>query len=214
MLSKPRKIVIGDVHGCYLELIMLLNKAGYNPTQDDLIFVGDLVNRGPDSKKVIDFIKAQNAVSILGNHEYYLLESTRLGEHQQNVYQQMKLAFKEEFDELIDYLKTWPLYLEFDDYIVVHAGIDINKSIDKTSPSFLVQVREIKNANGDSQAWFQDYNGEKTIIFGHWAKLGGLIRSNLIGLDLACVYGGSLRAVILPSREIIEVKAQKAYFTP
>ena len=67
--------VIGDVQGCYDELNLLCKKIKFNPNKDQLIFAGDLINRGPKSKEVLDFcLKYRDSVkSILGNHDFYLL---------------------------------------------------------------------------------------------------------------------------------------------
>ena len=73
-----RLIAIGDIHGCHAEFAELLDQL--SPTSDDrLILLGDLVNRGPDSTKVIDLARAANAISLLGNHELRLLNYRRTG---------------------------------------------------------------------------------------------------------------------------------------
>lgn len=64
-----RTIIIGDIHGCYTELLELLTKINFSP-EDILISVGDIVDRGPDSEKVVDFFKSTpNAYVVFGNHE-------------------------------------------------------------------------------------------------------------------------------------------------
>ena len=74
-----RIIAIGDIHGCHLEFADLL--AQINLTKDDqLILLGDLVNRGPDSTKVIDLARQNNAISLLGNHELRPLNYRRDGD--------------------------------------------------------------------------------------------------------------------------------------
>ena len=67
--------VVGDVQGCFKELEALLKKVGFDQKKDQLIFAGDLVNRGKDSYKVLEFcINNQKSVSgVLGNHDFYLL---------------------------------------------------------------------------------------------------------------------------------------------
>lgn len=69
-----RTYIIGDVQGCYVELQKLLECIDYNPDRDQLAFVGDLVNRGPDSLSVLRFLKQlRNPWIVLGNHDLYLL---------------------------------------------------------------------------------------------------------------------------------------------
>ena len=67
--NKKRTLVIGDVHGCSRELDDLIEKLEYNPKSDELIFIGDLINKGPDSKGVFERYQSWNAKAILGNHE-------------------------------------------------------------------------------------------------------------------------------------------------
>ena len=66
---------IGDVQGCFDELILLLEKINFNTATDNLIFTGDLVNRGPDSLKVLEYLYSINGsvINVLGNHDFHLL---------------------------------------------------------------------------------------------------------------------------------------------
>src|SRR5687768_3633155 len=74
-----RLIAIGDIHGCHLEFAELLARIAPVPA-DRVILLGDLINRGPDSNKVIDLARSTGATAILGNHEFRLLEYRRTGE--------------------------------------------------------------------------------------------------------------------------------------
>lgn len=72
---KPKRaIIIGDVHGCFTELQELLIKCEYDPLKDDLYLVGDLVNKGPDSIKVVEFCRKNNISCVMGNHDYAAVE--------------------------------------------------------------------------------------------------------------------------------------------
>src|SRR2546428_5811641 len=72
-----RTIIIGDVHGCYFELTALLEEIGIRD-EDRLIFVGDLITKGPANREVLEFIRQRrNCESVLGNHEYLLLQHYR-----------------------------------------------------------------------------------------------------------------------------------------
>ena len=74
--SKKRTIVVGDVHGCFEELLLLLQKLNYNQSLDRLILVGDVVNKGPDTLRVLDWIAAHPLVEVIkGNHELRLLQA-------------------------------------------------------------------------------------------------------------------------------------------
>ena len=82
LLRYNRKIFVGDVHGCYDELIHLLSKVKYNSDNDQLYFVGDLVAKGPKSNEVIEFARTnKNTYCVLGNHDYYLLSAANYINH-------------------------------------------------------------------------------------------------------------------------------------
>lgn len=154
MASKKRlnrKIFIGDVHGCYDELIQLLSNLHYDENHDQLYFVGDLVAKGPKSNEVIEFVRThKNCYCVLGNHDYYLLRAARYINHYPDDILDT-ITCKELDDphppntntrhieiaktislENIKYLHSLPLYLYADDdenILVVHAGIIPNNKL-------------------------------------------------------------------------------------
>ncbi len=66
-----RKIFVGDVHGCFDELMALLARLSFDENRDSLFFVGDLCVKGPESQKCIDFVRTtSNTYSVMGNHDY------------------------------------------------------------------------------------------------------------------------------------------------
>lgn len=116
---------IGDVQGCYDELIRLLDTIAFNEHRDQLWFVGDLVNRGPKSLETLRFIKSlgSSAVAVLGNHDMHLLAAA-CSVPSTNT----KVALKEvlaatDRDELIDWLRHRPLFHHDEHFCMVHAGI-------------------------------------------------------------------------------------------
>lgn len=118
---------IGDVQGCFDELLVLLDKISFNPEQDQLWFAGDLVNRGPKSVEVLRFVKkmGNRAVTVLGNHDFHLLAVAHgCGKKlKQDTLQQVLDA--PDSDELIEWLRHRPL-LHHDEnigYTMVHAGL-------------------------------------------------------------------------------------------
>ena len=73
-----RKIFVGDVHGCFDELLLLLNRLKHDPKRDELYFVGDLVVKGPKSNDVVEFVRnTEKTYSVMGNHDYSLLTTAR-----------------------------------------------------------------------------------------------------------------------------------------
>jgi len=115
---------IGDVQGCYDELQALLKCIAFDPTQDQLWFAGDLVNRGPKSLEVLRFIRSlPNAIVVLGNHDLYLLLLANGHPHKNHTLQDVLLA--PDCQILINWLRQQPL-LHYDarlNYLMTHAGL-------------------------------------------------------------------------------------------
>ena len=207
--------MIGDIHGCYLELVDLLTQIGVSQ-QDRIISVGDLITKGPGNQAVLHFFRQRpNCESVLGNHEYLLLQHRRgepadlKAEHFQTITELGK-----DFEDHMNWLSRLPPYIDLGDHLVVHAGIRPNRPLEKQHLEDLIQLRTLDGpeaGNRNGTPWFEEYQGDKTVIFGHWVFDVPLLRENAIGLDTGCVYGGRLTAVILPARQIVSVPARRAY---
>lgn len=214
---EQRTLIIGDVHGCYRELRDLVKKAKMDPDRDRILFIGDLINKGPDSKAVWEIFRELNAVSLMGNHELSLLQLARGRRHKHSKYfDTLRKNFGSHFDEFVQDVQGFPLWLEDHNLMMVHGGLVPGLHPDQTDPWHLVSIRtwdgeghDLKNES--NPPWFDFYEGEDVVVFGHWAALGGIVREKVIGLDTGCVYGGKLSCLIWPEREIISVKARKAY---
>ncbi|WP_235526339.1 metallophosphoesterase family protein [Nostoc piscinale] len=114
-----RTIAVGDIHGCYEELLQLLSKVEITE-EDCLICLGDIVDRGVDSVKVYDFLgNRPNTVVLMGNHERKHLRQT-LSYSQEIV----KLQFGDRYDEFLDWISHLPYYYETDQAIFVHAAVE------------------------------------------------------------------------------------------
>lgn len=205
-----KTIIFGDIHGCLDEWKDLLKKI--NPTPDDwLISVGDLICKGPESFKTIEFARSlPNLKCVLGNHELHFLKAWKSGNLESLSKDYQKSALKEfgdQLDSAMRWIETWPLYLDLPECLVVHAGIQPDLSIEKQPTETLCNIRNLK----DGTPWFESYGGKKLIVHGHWAKLGLCIKENTIGLDSGCVYGKKLSALILPERKIVQVQARETY---
>jgi len=116
---------IGDVQGCFGELRLLLNKIGFDPRHDRVYFVGDIVNRGPQSLETLRFIKnmGESAVTVLGNHDLHLLSVA---------YGASKTKRRDTFgdilgapdrDGLLDWLRMRPLLHLTSEFYLIHAGL-------------------------------------------------------------------------------------------
>ncbi|HQT25879.1 MAG TPA: symmetrical bis(5'-nucleosyl)-tetraphosphatase, partial [Burkholderiales bacterium] len=126
---------IGDVQGCSHELKSLVERIGFDPAVDRLWFVGDLVNRGPDSAGVLRFVRSLGdaAVTVLGNHDLHLLMVSEGMEklHRSDTVHDVLDA--PDRDELLDWLRHRPLLHVEDGNVLVHAGLLPSWSIEKAS---------------------------------------------------------------------------------
>lgn len=212
-----RTIIIGDVHGCHRELKKLLKKVKADPKQDRVVFIGDLINKGPSSRGVWELFREMEAVSLMGNHELSLLELVRGKFHKHSKYfEALHKDMGRHFDDFVADVANFPLWLEDHDLMMVHAGLVPGLHPDQTDPWHLVTIRtwdgegeDLKNDK--NPPWFDLYEGDDLVVFGHWAALGGLDRPKAVGLDTGCVYGGKLTCLILPERKFVSVKADKPY---
>lgn len=215
-----RLIAIGDIHGCYQEFGDLLERL--NLTKDDqLILLGDLVNRGPDSGKVIDLARAHRAISLLGNHELRLLNYRRTSD----------TAFQKENDaetsakllpEHWAYLEAMSLthYVEELNTVFVHGGFLPNEPWQKQPANVVTRIQVIdrdgrprKRADEpNAPAWADLWNGPPFVVYGHTPRPEVYKLKWSIGIDTGCVTGGHLTAYILPEKRIIQVKARRAYY--
>ena len=198
-----RTLIIGDIHGCYEELQLLLEK--FNPESSDRIFsVGDVINRGPESGKCITLLKELNAKTVMGNHEHWYLKSYPFEDNTVTSFGFRRL----EIEDHIEWIRSLPYYDITNDFIVVHAGFDPAVSFQDNSRDLLVSVRILEHTGAP---WFDSYHGSKPIYFGHWAKLGLFFGKNVTNLDTGCVYGGKLSGYIVEENRLIQIAAKRTY---
>ncbi|MDP6103255.1 MAG: metallophosphoesterase, partial [Gammaproteobacteria bacterium] len=116
--------IIGDVQGCYDSLINLLDKIHFSSEKDRIFFLGDIVNRGPDSLKTLRFIAnlEDNAKMVIGNHDFHLI-ACALGSKRQNKKDTFSdILQAKDKHKLIDFLLSKPLVIAENDALLVHAG--------------------------------------------------------------------------------------------
>lgn len=211
-----KTIAISDIHGCYHELkellITLEENEIYNKDVDKLIFLGDYIDRGKDSRLVVELIRSlqnnnKNVIALKGNHEDMLLEyeegisdSWLWNGYEATLYSYK--GYEEQYINDIDWMKSLPLYHEDENFIYVHAGVDVDKPIDQQDKDTLLWVREPFLNN--EQKYY------KTVIFGHTptVNLNGDDKpvytfAKNIDIDTGCVYGGALSALIIEDDEIV-----------
>ena len=215
-MKQKRTIIIGDVHGCARELEKLVHRLDIDPHRDRVIFIGDLINKGPDSRGAFDVYKQLRAQCLMGNHEFALLKHVDGEWNWSRNALRLQKEFGRHFDELIDTIRTWPGYIETEGLLAVHAGVRPDLPVSETPMADLVNIRTWDGVGTDLQnphnpPWFEFYQDPRLVVFGHWASLEGVRRDNVIGLDTGCVYGKTLSALVLPEQEIVSVNAKMAY---
>ncbi|MEC4813852.1 MAG: metallophosphoesterase [Scytonema sp. PMC 1069.18] len=207
-----RTIVIGDIHGCYAELLQLLAKVEI--TEDDyLVSLGDIVDRGADSVQVYDYLKNRpNTIVLMGNHERKHLRQT-LSYSQEIV----KLQFGDRYGEFLEWVSNLPYYYETESAILVHAGLENGVPIAQQREEVLCGCtageKHLQKRYGDTD-WSELYTGMKPVIFGH-CVIGDrplIIENKAYGIDTGACHGGKLTALILPSFDIVQVQSERDYW--
>lgn len=204
-------VAIGDVHGCANTLKALWKKL---ESFEDYIhlFVGDYIDRGPDSKEVVNFLlnvkNDRKTVFLRGNHEVMLLEALETGNSrnwminggQATLDSYGKSATLGDIpDDHIEFFRKTRLYYETENYFFVHAGIPPTLSVKES--------KEMSSAH-NYFFWGRDHLNafappwEKTVVFGHTPQQFPIQQRGMIGIDTGCVYNraglGKLTAVRLP----------------
>ncbi len=143
---------IGDIQGCYEDLLRLLETIAFNEHNDQLWFVGDLVNRGPKSLETLRFIKSlgNSAVTVLGNHDLHLLAASCSPSSANKKEALNQVLVAPDRDELIDWLRHRPLFHHNEHFCMVHAGIspqwDFNQAQKKAHiVQTALQAKDYKN---------------------------------------------------------------------
>ncbi|MGX7351131.1 serine/threonine protein phosphatase 1 [Enterococcus canis] len=222
---------ISDIHGEY-QLFKELLKF-FDPELHQLILIGDLNDRGPQSKACLllgkELVEKYQAVYLRGNHEEYLLQFLNAPEEWYPSYlrnggketiesllhkgateeyspTEMAMMIRSRYGELVDFLTQRPLYYEWGKYLFVHAGVDLTKKDWRdTSPRDFIWIREPFH-EGKNQTG-------KTIVFGHTITpmLHGDMQTtdlwlsdNKIGIDGGAVFGGSVHGVIFNEQGILQ----------
>jgi hypothetical protein len=205
--------VIGDVHGCYDEMLDLYEKARQQHGQefDAVICVGDLVNKGPKSYQALQHVRTQpNWYTVRGNHEEGALRyMNRQGSEENN----NKYAWTSQLtNEDIEWLNELPytIWLEPFQTIIVHSGFIPGVPLEQQSREDMILLRDI-NKEPWAHVWEEHPSSSYKVIFGHDAKRGLQTYSKALGLDTGCCYGKVLTGVILPEGTLVQVPARQVY---
>ncbi len=237
--------VVGDVHGCRAELEQLLAALGYDIDRDAAgrpvgashaggrraVFVGDLVDRGPDTpgvlRLVMGMVTAGTAFCVAGNHEVKLLKALR-GKNVKRAHgldasmEQLDLEtdeFRAEVDRFIDGL-IGHYVLDGGRLVVAHAGL-----IERYHGRASGRVRDFclyGQTTGETDEfglpvrypWATEYRGRAVVLYGHTPVPAAEWLNNTLCLDTGCVFGGRLTALNYPERSVVSVPAARVYHPP
>ncbi|MFJ6418610.1 polynucleotide kinase-phosphatase [Paeniglutamicibacter sp. NPDC091659] len=237
--------VIGDVHGCLDELVMLLESLGYVVVRDDsgravdaehsegrrAIFVGDLIDRGPDSPGVLRLAMGMvgngHALAVPGNHEEKLVRALRgrkvTAAHGLDKTLEQLAGQEEGFGRKVaDFCDSLVSHLVLDDgkLVIAHAGL-----IEKYHGRASGRVRAFAlygHVTGEVDEygmpvrypWANEYRGDAAVLYGHTPVTEVTWINNTACLDTGCVFGGALSAMRYPEREVVQVQALAQYCEP
>jgi diadenosine tetraphosphatase ApaH/serine/threonine PP2A family protein phosphatase len=212
-----RTIVIGDIHGCYDELVALLDKVGAG-ADDRIISVGDLIVKGERNREVLDlFMTDARCSAVLGNHDRALLRYWRGKKKKLNEQQhECRLELESGRARYEAYLASLPLTLDLGAHLVVHAGLRPGIALEDQSAKDLTELRTLegKRSSPKGTPWYEVYDGAQIVLFGHWPAPVVRRGARAIGLDTGCVYGYELTAYIVETGEFAQVKAARPYDLP
>ncbi|GGT18979.1 polynucleotide kinase-phosphatase [Streptomyces purpureus] len=227
--------IIGDIHGCSSELETLLAKLGYkdgaHPEGRTAVFVGDLVDRGPDSpgvlRRVMGMVAAGQALCVPGNHENKLGRWLK-GRNVQHTHglaetieqlEKESEEFRAQVGEFIDGLVSHYV-LDEGKLVVCHAGLP-EKYHGRTSGRVRAHALYGETTGETDEfglpvryPWAEEYRGRAAVVYGHTPVPNTSWINNTICLDTGAVFGGRMTALRWPERELVDVPAEKVWYEP
>jgi hypothetical protein len=214
-----RVIAIGDIHGCAFEFEKLLETIA-PLASDKIILLGDLVNKGPHSSRVIEIARRIGAISLLGNHELRL----KRYRHTKDI----SYLKKDDYPTLTqlkasdwDYLESMPI-THFDESlntVFVHGGFLPQYPWHEQPVDVVTRIQVIDKMGRPKKrsdcetcpVWADKWQGPPFVVYGHTPREDVYKTEWSICLDTACVMGGKLSALILPEKKLVQVRAKESY---
>ncbi len=238
--------IIGDIHGCFTELCELLQKLGYSievaetaakkysvshPEGRRIIFLGDLVDRGPNTPEVLqlamDTIADERAFCVVGNHDHKLLKALRGDKVQvkhglQQSLEQLENKSAEFKARTIEFLDSLRSHFVFDSgkLVVAHAGL--KEEMQGRASGAVRSFAMYGETTGEIDEyglpvrleWARDYRGNSYVVYGHTPVPDAEWVNHTLNIDTGCVFGGKLTALRYPELEIVDVPAHEMYYEP
>jgi serine/threonine protein phosphatase 1 len=210
-----KRLIVGDIHGCYEEFQELLEKVGLS-ADDEIISVGDLVDRGPDSPAVLNFFRATpNARAVLGNHERKHVRSFR-GEIEPALSQVIarQQIGEADYPAACDFMWSLPHWIDLPDALIVHGFFEPGVPVGQQRETVIVGTLSGEDylRKTYDRLWYELYDGDKPLIVGHRNYTGSsqplIYQERVYGLDTRCYEGQALTGLLLPEFRIISVPAR------
>ncbi len=215
-----KRLIIGDIHGCWAELNDLLDAAGL-AADDEIVAIGDIIDRGPESVAVLRFFKeTSNAKSLIGNHERKHVRSRR-GEVRPALSQLIarRQIGEDDYEEACRFMETLPRFIELPEAILVHGFFEPGLPLADQRETVVVGTLSGEHylAKRYDRPWYELYDGYKPLIVGHHDYLRNgqpLIRDDAVfGIDTGCCHGGRLTGLLLPEFRLVSVPSRRDYWT-
>ncbi len=215
--------IIGDIHGCFDELRQLLEILGYtltHPQGRQVIFLGDLVDRGPKTPEVLrlvmDMVSAGSALCVLGNHDVKLKrklqgKNVKLTHGLSASIQQLEHYPPEFHQEIIDFLDNLVSHYVLDNgkLVVAHAGLSehLQGEVSGKARHFALYGQTTGEIDAEGfpvrYPWANDYQGKAMVVYGHTRIKEPQWLNNTLCIDTGCVYGGKLTALRYPEKILV-----------
>lgn len=213
-----KTLVIGDVHGCYAELMDLLDQAAL-AAEDEIIAIGDIVDRGPDTPKVLDFFRSHpRARSLMGNHERKHIRSQRneILPALSQIISRRQLG--DGYPAAVAFMRTLPLFIDLPAALLVHGfwepGVALAAQREQVLTGTLGGERYLTDHR--DRPWYDDYDGPKPIVVGHRHYLENgqplIVRDRVFAIDTGCVRGWRLTGLLLPGFALVSVPARENHW--
>jgi len=210
-MSEQNTYVIGDVHGCFHTLKKLISKL---PRDSELIFVGDLCDKGLHSKEVIDFVMTNNYACVKGNHEHlmekYLYDVVINGEHSpwSEDYRyggiQTYESYKDDHESMLrhlEWIKTLPMYIQKGNFFITH-GYALPYYEHKNNEEYYNQFLLSRYEEGVTVV--EENKSGVVNVFGHCVFDEVIKNENFMAIDTGCAYGKKLTCIDLETMKIIQ----------
>ena len=209
-MSTPNTILIGDIHSCSSEfgkLIEILSPS----ISDNLILLGDLLNKGPDPEGTLEIFESLKCLCLLGNHDLNHLEAFRgKAKLKEEGKATKRLMSGKSYERYLEAVKKMPLFVKSEDFIALHGALLPHTPLNEQPKDVLTGSVSL------DLGWKDHLDLDRPVVVGHkrYSAIPSepcLVEGKFYGIDTGCVSGGKLTALLLPEGRIVQVQAARNY---